>query len=448
MPNKKIISDVIIKAPKREAVLPPPSPVPKKYPEKEVAPSFPKSQFKPISTRAKENGGRGRLRMTGIILFVAVFLLTVVTLIAFWSSSVEVMLVPKTAKVAVNKSVVLSRSAAAGAVEYGTVALSYPMSGSFSSDEKKSVENKARGTVVIFNKSSREPQVLIASTRLESPDGKIYRIPATVIIPGTKVENGKTVPGSKEVDVAADKPGAEYNIGLTDFTIPGFKGSPKFESVFARSKTEMSGGYVGNSQIVTKDAVDAAVAGLVSEANKNLKNIISKKLPEGSVLLPGSEEFAVIGVETDPKIGSPVSDGQRFEVRVNAEARGAIVKETDLARVVAKDGVDPASLGGGEFRIKNIDQLGLKLSGYKFDASGMKMDIKGNAELEAVIDVEEAKNALVSKRPGNSGEILGLLHGASRAELKYHPFWAASLPGKLLNPMSSIERIDIIIMAR
>ena len=98
-----------------------------------------------------------------------------------------------------------------------------------------------------------------------------------VTIPGTKVENGKTVPGSKEVDVVADKAGAEYNIGLTDFTIPGFKGSPKFETVFARSKTEMTGGYVGNSQIVTKNAVDIAVAELVVEANKNLKNIILKK---------------------------------------------------------------------------------------------------------------------------------------------------------------------------
>src|SRR3989344_818329 len=229
-----------------------------------------------------------------------------------------------------------------------------------------------------------------------------------VTIPGTKVENGKTVPGSKEVDVVADKAGAEYNIGLTDFTIPGFKGSPKFETVFARSKTEMTGGYVGNSQIVTKNAVDIAVAELVVEANKNLKNIILKKLPEGSMFLPGSEEFAVLGVETNPKMGAPIADGQKFEVKVNAEARGAIVKETDFAKTLLKSDIDPAALGGGEMRIKNINELEIKLSGYKFDVASLRLDVKGNADVEAAVDIDEVKNKLMNNRIGNSGDILSL----------------------------------------
>src|SRR3989338_11286180 len=372
MQNKRIISDVIIKRtqPKPAPVLPS---VEILLEEKEIVQPYSKSKFKPISSKAEARSVFKGLRVTGIVLFLAVFFATAVILITFKSSRVEVRMTPKSAELTVNRPLVLSRSGAAGAIEFGTLALSYPMSGSFASGEKKSTETKAEGTVVIFNKSSKDPQVLITSTRLESPDGKIYRIPSTVIIPGTKVEDGKTVPGSKEVNVVADKPGAEYNIGLTDFTIPGFKGSPKFESVFARSKTEMSGGYVGNSQIITKNAVDAAVAELVSEANKNLKNIISKKLPEDSMFLSGSEEFAVISVETNPKLGMPISDGRKFEVKLNAEARGTIVKETDLAKMLLKNDVDLASLGGGEIRIKNINELDIKLLGYKFDATSLKM---------------------------------------------------------------------------
>ena len=439
MQNKKIISDVIIKRV--------PRPAPKKYPEKEIEPSYAKPQFKPISTKLQNGSGFKSWRIAGITVFVAVFSITAVILIILRSSRIELVLTPKSTVVAVNKSVVLSRSAGVNSVEFSTLALPYPMSGSFASGEKRSIENKATGTVVVFNKSSKDPQVLIASTRLESPEGKIYRIPSTVIIPGTKIEGGKTIPGSKEVNVVADKPGAEYNIGLTDFTIPGFKGSPKFESVFARSKTEMSEGYVGNSQIITKNAVDAAVAELVSEANKNLKNIISKKLPEGSILLSGSEEFAVISVETNPKLGAPISDGRKFEVKVNAEARGAIVKETDLAKTLLKNEIDLAFLGGGEIRIKNINELDIKLLGYKFDATSLKMEVKGDANAEATMDIEDTKNKLMNNRIGNSGDVLGLFPAISRAELKYHPFWAGFLPGSLLNPMQR-GRIDIQIVSR
>jgi len=422
-------------------------PVQKKYPEKEQAFTYAKSPFKPISTKPKDKSWFKKWRVIGTVLFLAVFSVTAVTLITFRSSGVELILTPKSTMSAVNKSVVLSRAGSANVVEFSTLALPYPMSGSFASGEKKSTESKAQGTVVIFNKTSKDPQVLIASTRLESPEGKIYRIPSMVTIPGTKVENGKTVPGSKEVDVVADKAGAEYNIGLTDFTIPGFKGSPKFETVFARSKTEMTGGYVGNSQIVTKNAVDIAVAELVVEANKNLKNIILKKLPEGSMFLPGSEEFAVLGVETNPKMGAPIADGQKFEVKVNAEARGAIVKETDFAKTLLKSDIDPAALGGGEMRIKNINELEIKLSGYKFDVASLRLDVKGNADVEAAVDIDEVKNKLMNNRIGNSGDILSLFPAVSRADLTYHPFWAGSLSGSFLDPMS-LGHIDIQIISR
>lgn len=165
------------------------------------------------------------------------------------------------------------------------------------------------------------------------------------------------------------------------------------------------------------------------------------------MFLSGSEEFAVISVETNPKLGMPISDGRKFEVKLNAEARGTIVKETDLAKMLLKNDVDLASLGGGEIRIKNINELDIKLLGYKFDATSLKMEVKGNATVEAAIDIDYTKNKLMNNRIGNSGDVLNLFPAVFRAELKYHPFWAGSLPGGMLNPMSR-GRIDIQIISR
>ena len=62
----------------------------------------------------------------------------------------------------------------------------------------------------------------------------IFRIPKTVTIPGAKLESGELIPGKLEMEVTADNAGEKYNIEPSDFTIPGFKGSPKFEKFYAK----------------------------------------------------------------------------------------------------------------------------------------------------------------------------------------------------------------------
>jgi hypothetical protein len=69
----------------------------------------------------------------------------------------------------------------------------------------------ARGTVKILNTYSRA-QSLVRTTRLLTADNKLFRIDKAVNIPAG---------GSVEVPVYADKPGAEFAIGPTKFTIPG-----------------------------------------------------------------------------------------------------------------------------------------------------------------------------------------------------------------------------------
>lgn len=43
----------------------------------------------------------------------------------------------------------------------------------------------------------------------------------------------------------ADGYGTEYNSAETDFTIPGFKGTPREKSFYARSKGTITSGFIG-----------------------------------------------------------------------------------------------------------------------------------------------------------------------------------------------------------
>lgn len=70
----------------------------------------------------------------------------------------------------------------------------------------------ARGTVKIFNKYSKS-QTLVRTTRLLTPDNKLYRIDSQVVIPAG---------GEVTVNVYADKTGNEFVLsGPQKYTIPG-----------------------------------------------------------------------------------------------------------------------------------------------------------------------------------------------------------------------------------
>lgn len=400
----------------------------------------------PLAEKTKKSIIPRIISSPGLLGIIFIIVLALLAIRSANNAKMVVNITPRSISMAVDKNLVLSKSGgAAGSIPFVTGVLDYQLSGSFPAEQSKFSEKKAEGTVVIYNKSSKDAQILVASTRLQSPDGKIFRIPSMIVIPGFTMVSGKIVPGSREVKVVADKAGPEYNIGLTDFTIPGFSGSPKFNTIFARSKTEISGGYSGSSKIVTKNALDAAIASLTGEVNKNLKNIISKELLKDQLLLPGSEEFAIVSADASPKVGEAAGT---FSLKVSGKVRWVTVKKKDIAAALMSGASDQQNLASGDAQITNQDALAFKLSGYQYDAVSFGLNVKGNAQVEAYLDPIIVKNMLAQKRVTDANEILNSFPGAARAVVKFEPFWAASLPKALFNPAGRADHIDITIVSR
>ena len=65
-------------------------------------------------------------------------------------------------------------------------------------------------------------------------------------------------PGSVTVTVYADEAGPDYNSDPTDFTVPGLKGMPQFDDVYARSKGPITGGASGTLKTVSDQDMKAA----------------------------------------------------------------------------------------------------------------------------------------------------------------------------------------------
>lgn len=103
-------------------------------------------------------------------------------------------------------------------------------------------ERKARGKVVIYNAFSADPQPLVATTRLETGSGMIFRLTTGVTVPGVTTIAGKEEPGAIEAEIVADQSGDAFNIAPTTFTIPGFKGNAKYEKFSAKLLASTNGG--------------------------------------------------------------------------------------------------------------------------------------------------------------------------------------------------------------
>ena len=288
-------------------------------------------------------------------------------------------------------------------------------------------EKRASGGITIFNDFSEETQRLVKNTRFESPGGLIYRIPESVEVPGQKTnDNGDTLPGSIDVTVFADETGEEYNTGLTDFTVPGFKGSPQFDSFYARSKTEMSGGFAGNVKIVDEQTRENTVATLQEELRGNL-------FEEANLQVPDS--FFIFDEGIDIRFES-LLDKQVDSGTVALHERGIlssiIIHEGRFARFVAYKTL--STYEGEDIQIENIDAITISRADNEADISdsdGIALSLRGETALKWLFDEDELKEKFVGKSKKDVDSILQEFPSIDKAEVIVRPFWKKSFPDSL-----------------
>ncbi len=153
------------------------------------------------------------------------------------------------------------------------------------------VKEKARGTIKIFNNYSTEPQRLAPHTRFRSVSGKVFLLgDKGIVVPGKTA----TGPGTIETVVTAQKPGAEYNIDITDFTLPGFKEAglnQKYQDIYALSTQEFAGGFIGVKKKLSENDKKKAELRLQQELRERLTQRLLVEKTNKVILVEGSERF-------------------------------------------------------------------------------------------------------------------------------------------------------------
>ncbi|MCG2698301.1 hypothetical protein L6307_04420, partial [Candidatus Parcubacteria bacterium] len=292
---------------------------------------------------------KGRFVFSLIALFVAIILITKVVDIY---SHVIIQVTPhqETATVDV---ILKSDESDSTDLPHETMELNVTEQTTIKASGVENVESKASGKIVVYNAFSSKSQTLIATTRFETPDGKIYRINKTISVPGAKIVDGKIIPNSIEVTVYADESGESYNIGLSDFTIPGFKDDSRYEKFYGRSKTPMEGGYKGEKPVVSEEDFENIKNSLENDIRKKLLTEAHKQLPKNFLMLDGAIDISFTINDSDVNLES--EEQQNFTLKETGSLLALMIPQKNLSEMLVEKYL------GIEFknkvRVTNFDEL-------------------------------------------------------------------------------------------
>lgn len=290
------------------------------------------------------------------------------------------------------------------------------------SGEKKLIEGKACGAVTVINTQTKS-QALVATTRLLSPEGVLFRLESNVNVPA----NGRV-----ETRACADQPGKAGDIDPTRFTIPGLAAALQ-EKTYAVSTASMTGGAQEVS-VITQEEVDAAVTAYAKEVAAQAAETLKKLLSRPEV---GSGVFfkeQVVRRETTAKVGETQPS---FDITVAVHVE-AVFYDKDALLGVAEAALRAAAPADKEVRGVTADGMTVELAAS--DTAAKTATLSVTAPGEAVL--KETHDAFdPEKMTGLSVEDvqrdLGGIDGVASVSVSITPGFLKRLP-------NLADHIDIV----
>lgn len=280
--------------------------------------------------------------------------------------------------------------------------------------------SKARGSIRIYNDFSSDSQPLVATTRFETTDGKIFRLVQSVVVPGVKEKDGKRERGVVEAVVVADQAGSQYNVSPTKFTIPGFKGGSKYEKFSAESVQKFNGGSDGGvgggttQKLVSNDDKERAAKKTIDESRSHVLEEVRKQLGEEEELLEDSLLIEKISDTVTPTVGSAAAE---FTYEGRYLVKVFVINETEVKKRIEAERVNASgvSLSPKAYTKKYTALL------PKYETSQVDMTVESTILFEAPIDIAMVRQNLLGRNEAGIKEFLGSHPEIERLQVEFKP---------------------------
>jgi hypothetical protein len=313
-----------------------------------------------------------------------------------------------------------STDQAKGVLAGQLVSVNKDLSGPFVPSGKKDAGTKAGGTITVSN-STGVDQPLVAGTRFEAPDKKLFRSTADVVVPAAKLDsNGDKVNGTVTVNVTADVPGDSYNEAPATYTLPALA-NPKITA----QGGQMTGGTSKTITVVTQSDVDGEKAALLAKDKDTIARELQGRVPSGYMALPASQTTTVNATNASPAVDAEGETGtlvlkvtysvlavkqSEYEGLLHAQEQ----KQVGAASQIYEDGLSDAQVtatGKDPSGRQNFHLTTEAYGGTKLDKAKIAASLKG-------------------QRYGDAANAASGLPGVTRAEITIWPGWVSKLPAR------------------
>lgn len=372
--------------------------------------------YQPESPQQKRRRKRRVGRFVALALVVMVVCGGGVAAASLLNAGADITVHPRQEEVAASTTIVAQTTAPVGILAFSRLSQTLSATTTVPATGTQRVSRQAKGVVTITSTYTAS-QRLISGTRLQAPDNKIYRLASSVDLPAG---------GSVTASVNAESPGADYNrSGSTTFTLPGFKGDPRFEKFSAKSSGAITGGFVGEEPAVASADLEAAKAELKAQLDQTTQRQLSQSIPQTSMAVPGTLEMVYGEI-----VQAASQDKKTATLSQSATAYGAVITIRDLASAIAFKLVDDYEGEAIDFKDKDSIQISAA-STTKNAPDQMLLNVSGNTTLVWQFDPNKVKEALLGKSKGEFQKIIESFAPAIKsATATVRPFWMTNFPAE------------------
>lgn len=382
-----------------------------------------------FSKKVKKEGMpmRPKAVLIGICVLVVIVLVYLYVKLPYLSVDVR----PITNPLAINQQITADKSAAGidlqgGKIPAKIIEVDKELWQDFPSTGSSSNQGYATGTITVYNKYSPATSLsLRAKTRFISDSGKYFLSVGKIYIPAAKTVNGQVAPGSVDVKVIAIESGADYNIGASNFAIPGLVGTAFYSSIYGVSQASMSGGYASSSKLVTSsdiaDAKSALSKKVLDIATQSLKD---EALSGGLVLFDNATTKTII--EDTPSV-KPGAQVDTFNYKMKAHVEALVFSEADL-KEYTKD-YTLSQIPAGQTILEKSFKLEYAPTAIDSTAR-ISLQLKISASTYPKVDDKTMAASLEGK---NSNQINDVIYNdfnqqVSALKINFWPFWVSTGP--------------------
>ena len=355
-----------------------------------------------------------------VIGFMIVTVVVVVLIIYFSFSKTIILVTPKEETINTDFVVSVRESLSEEDLEKPNILL-----GSFLQTEKEGsyvydkievsaeVDDYATGVITVINNySSNQP--LAETTRFLTKDGLLFRTTEFVNVP---------VGGTADVNVISDEKGPQYNLGPSQFTIPGLWPGLQ-DDIYGESKETMTGG-LKQAKAVTEaniaEATQQLQTDLLSQAMEDLQTQVksTESITSSSTYI--EKVWEEIGAEAGEEVDS-FNTSMKFKIT-------ALAFNQDSLFTLALDNIKKKIPSDKDLYDYSIANLQYSVDSLDFEArtATLKVHFSGSVQIKMSSSIFDRSN-IVNKDKQEIQAYFANFDEIKSVKTRFSPFWVFRAP--------------------